>query len=540
MVMAQANDEPVSQPRKRQKVDPDLTARITKFRRGDPLATSKIPDRKLKGTLRYQERLANEAAELAAKADDWLLPSTAGGLEAEGMERTWRFKQDEVVQAAEVGAARKVFDLSLTELGPYSLDFTRSGRFLALAGRKGHLAVMDWQRGKLVTEIQVKETTRDIQFLHNESFFATAQRKYAYIYDRNGVEVHCLRDHVEASCLEFLPHHFLLCSVGRPGVLRYQDTSTGQTAAAHRTRLGPCSVMRQNPWNAVLCLGHANGTATLWAPNMPTPLVRLLCHRGPIKALAVDTDGRNMVTAGADGQVRVWDLRMLRPRHAYFSRATPDRLDISQRGLLAVGAARSIQVWQGALEHKANSPYMRHDVFSGRLSSLAFCPYEDVLAAGHSDGLSTMLVPGAGEPNYDSRVADPFQGRNARREQEVAQLLDKLQPDMIVLDPTTIGQVRKEPQQVQEEAKMAALVAQRTESRAALEKQAEKKKMKGKNKPSKRHRKKQYTIIEEHKDDVRMRTQKDQKLGKTAAVAEDVMPADAPRALAAFYQKGRQ
>lgn len=67
--------------------------------------------------------------------------------------------------------------------------------------------------------------------------------------------------------------------------------------------------------------------------------------QGPLKALAVDTEGRNMVTAGADGQVRVWDLRMLRPRHAYFSRATPDRLDISQRGLLAVGAARSIQVW---------------------------------------------------------------------------------------------------------------------------------------------------------------------------------------------------
>ena len=52
---------------------------------------------------------------------------------------------------------------------------------------------------------------------------------------------------------------------------------------------------------------------------------------------------------------------------------------------------------------------------------------------------------------------------------------------------------------MQEEARLAALVAERTESRAALEKQAEKKKMKGKNKPSKRHRKKQYTIIEEHK-----------------------------------------
>lgn len=64
---------------------------------------------------------------------------------------------------------------------------------------------------------------------------------------------------------------------------------------------------------------------------------------------------------------------------------------------------------------------------------------------GHSGGLSTMLVPGAGEPHYDSRVADPFQGRKARREQEVAQLLEKLQPDMIVLDPTSIAQARLQP-----------------------------------------------------------------------------------------------
>ena len=41
-------------------------------------------------------------------------------------------------------------------------------------------------------------------------------------------------------------------------------------------------------------------------------------------------------------------------------------------------------------------------------------------------------------------------------------------------------------------------------------------------------------------EDAKAQTQKDQELGKTSAASEDAMPADAPRALAAFYQKGRK
>lgn len=85
----------------------------------------------------------------------------------------------------------------------------------------------------------------------------------------------------------------------RAGVLHYQDTSTGAIVAQHKTKLGPCSVMRQNPHNAVLCLGHARGTVTMWSPNMTTPLVKMLCHRGPVTAMAVDAGGHYLVTAGA-------------------------------------------------------------------------------------------------------------------------------------------------------------------------------------------------------------------------------------------------
>lgn len=40
---------------------------------------------------------------------------------------------------------------------------------------------------------QVRETTRDVCFLHNEMFFAAAQKKYVYIYDKRGIEIHCMR-----------------------------------------------------------------------------------------------------------------------------------------------------------------------------------------------------------------------------------------------------------------------------------------------------------------------------------------------------------
>ena len=114
----------------------------------------------------------------------------------------------------------------------------------------------------------------------------------------------CFKDHTDVNRLEFLPHHFLLASIGEQGVLRYQDTTHGAIVAQFRTKLGSCDAMRQNPHNAVMHLGHSNGTVTLWSPNMGHPLVKMLTHRGPVRSLAVDSNGRYMATAGADSQVK--------------------------------------------------------------------------------------------------------------------------------------------------------------------------------------------------------------------------------------------
>lgn len=327
---------------------------------------------------------------------------------------------------------------------------------MIIGGEKGHVATFDWQTGKLNAELQLRELVRDVTWLHNETMFAVAQRKYAYIYDHTGAEIHCLKKHVEPTRLSFLPYHFLLASVGIPGNLIYQDTSTGDVVAEHRTRLGRCTIMEQNPWNGVMHLGHNNGTVTLWSPSQGTPLVKMLCHKGPVSAMAIDRTGRHMVTAGLDGQMRVWDIRNFRSLHDYYTPRPAKCLDISQNGLISVGYGSTVTVWKEGLERKQTSPYMSHTLSgasgrSVRAEDVRFCPYEDVLGIGHSGGISSVVIPGAGEANYDSMEANPYQTAKQRQESEVHSLMEKIQPGLIQLEPNFIGRLDKPSQAVKDQ-----------------------------------------------------------------------------------------
>lgn len=468
----------------------------TKYTRGKGVSFKELSDKKLRGQLRRREDLIGQSARTAAKFEQWLLPSEGGYLEAEGLEQTKNFTQEAIVSNVDLASSRKAFDIQLPVLGPYSIDYTTSGRYLLLGGRKGHIAIMDWKGARLITELQVAETTRDVKFLHNELFFAAAQRKYAYIYDKKGTEIHCLREHTFPLKLEFLPHHFLIVSVDKFGNLRYQDTSTGTMVAQQRTHLGRCEVLRMNPYNAVLGLGHSNGTVTMWSPNMSTPLVSMLCHRGPVTTIAFEPQGRQMVTAGMDGKVKVFDLRKFSPLHVYFSRSPAKSLDISQKGLLVVGEGSYIEIWRDALLTKQSKPYMTHRLPKGwQVNDVSFCPYEDTLGIGHTGGISSILVPGSGEANFDTLVANPFETVKQRQEGEIHSLLDKLQPEMIVLDPKQIGSIQRGPMENQQMKSQQALEANRAAAVMAGKVVVLKKKTKGRNKPSRQQKRKQDNVI---------------------------------------------
>ncbi|KFD57241.1 hypothetical protein M513_01752 [Trichuris suis] len=282
----------------------------------------------------------------------------------------------------------------------------------------------------------------NFMWLHNETAFAVAQKKWTYIYDNAGTELHCLKMMNDVLRLEFLPYHFLLVGSASNSFLHWLDVSIGKMVASYATRYGPIGVLCQNPTNGIIHCGCARGVVSLWSPNLNEPLVKMLCHPCPVRAICVDTTGRFMATAGVEKRVKVWDIRNY--KELWSLRAAPvSHMTFSQQGLLACAMGTVVKVYKDICHKPVNTPYMMHDCREV-VSDIRFCPYEDVLGVGHRAGYNSLIIPGAGEPNIDAFEANPFQSKNQRREAEVRSLLDKIQPEMITLDPSDITRINEE------------------------------------------------------------------------------------------------
>ncbi|KAF9611743.1 hypothetical protein IFM89_034926 [Coptis chinensis] len=371
----------------------ELDLKVKKYLRGDIANFENLKDKKLRGQLASKEELYKKSANAAAKTEKWLMPSEPGYLEAEGLEKTWRFRQESIVREVDILSSRKPFDLVLPDLGPYTIDYASSGRYIAVGGRKGHLALIDMKNLNLIKEFQEHGAVLKLQFLRN---------------------------------------HFLLASINKFGQLHYQDVTHGGMVGSYRTGLGRSDVMQVNPYNAVVGLGHSCGKVTMWRPTSAAPLIKMLCHHGPVSAMAFHPGGHLMATAGMERKIKLWDLRKFEVLHTYPGHAKT--LQFSQTGLLGIGSGSLVQVWKDTMGNQEYSRYMSHSMVKGyQVGKLHFQPYEDVLGIGHSMGISSILVPGSGEPNFDTWVANPFETSSQRREKEVHALLDKLPPETIML-----------------------------------------------------------------------------------------------------------
>lgn len=174
-----------------------------------------------------------------------------------------------------------------------------------MGGNKGHVAVVDCKKMTVGMELQLGETVHDVHYLQYETLFAVAQRKHTFIYDHNGVEIHCLKHLENVYRLQYLPYHYLLNCIGHSGWIKWQDISIGEYVTGHATGFGPAYVLKHNPHNAVSHVGHTNGVVSLWSPSAGKALVSMFCHKAAIADVAIDREGHYMATAGYDSMVKV-------------------------------------------------------------------------------------------------------------------------------------------------------------------------------------------------------------------------------------------
>ena len=296
-------------------------------------------DRKLEAALEQTRQLKEEANLRLQEQNEFFNTEQTGFIQTETeRERTLKVTQRELKTILPIQNANDIFNLHLPDFGPYQLDITRNGKYLLLGGRKGHLAMLDWKSKNLVCEFQAKDKVRDVQFLQNQTMFATAQSKYLHIYDNQGIELHCMRDYNDPVKLEYLPYHFLLVAGSKLGTIRWLDVSMGQTAAEARTKKGEMLCMTHNRMNGVLALGHSNGEVTMWTPNMgSTPVVKLLAHpAAPVNDVAISRNGTYMATVGKDSRLKIWDIRSTyKCLYDYFTPAPASCVDWSDKGLVS-------------------------------------------------------------------------------------------------------------------------------------------------------------------------------------------------------------
>ena len=306
-------------------------------------------DKKMNAVLSKTKVLNDEMKQRLQEQSEYFNTEEAGYLEVDSdndRERTLKVKQDELKSMLGVTNAQSIFDLKLTEFAPYkAMDFTRNGKHLLIGSRKGHIALLDWKKKDLVCEFQTKQLVRDVEFLHDHSMFAVAQKKYLYIYDNQGIELHQMRDTLEPSLLEFLPYHYLLCTASKLGFVKYLDISCGKEVAECKTKRGEATCMRQNAQNAILCTGHTNGEVLMWTPNMASkPVVKILAHlSAPVTSLAVSRCGRYMTTTGKDARFKIWDIRnQYKCLYDYFTPTPATCSDFSDTGLISLGFGNEV------------------------------------------------------------------------------------------------------------------------------------------------------------------------------------------------------
>ena len=195
----------------------------------------------------------------------------------------------------------------------------------------------------------------------------------------------------------------------------------------------------------------------MWAPNSGNALVSMFCHSSHVVDCGVTRDGRYLATIGSDSLLKVFDMRTYGEVHQYFTPLPASRLSISQKGLLSISCRDQVITWRDWEKDKQKAPYLKQETIDRRtVTDLEYINYEDCLGVGQVGGFELMLVPGAGESNYDAFESGIGVSKKTKSNIDMRRLVEKLPANSISIDPNQVYTISNAAPLPREMAKLKA------------------------------------------------------------------------------------
>lgn len=185
---------------------------------------------------------------------------------------------------------------------------------------------------------------------------------------------------------------------GKPpdDLLRFWDVRTGKEVLTLGGHVGGIRAVAYSPDGQIVASGDQK-MIHLWEAATGKPLRELsISQELGIEAIGFSIDGKSLVSCGADGSVRLWDVSTARQvRQVEHQQIWPRSVAISPDGtmLASAGQERRIRLWEAATGKEIPRIYEHQDSVNG----VAFSPDGKTIATSSTDTTLRLWDAGTGQ-----------------------------------------------------------------------------------------------------------------------------------------------
>lgn len=274
------------------------------------------------------------------------------------------------------------------------LIWTPDGRRLITGASTGEFTVWNAMGFNFETITQAHETAiRAMAWTNNDQWLATGDHQgYVKYWQQNLNNVHMFQAHKDTAvrAISFSPTDRKFATASDDSTVRIWDfLDTKQEEQTMREHGADVKDVKWHPQKSLLASGSKDlqTPVILWDPKMGKKVNTLYCHKGTVMEVQWNNNGKYLLTASRDHQIKVFDIRNLKSELQTFKGHPKEVACIAwhpthESMFVSGGAEGGIFFWQVGEENELASIQPAH---SGIIWTLAWHPIGHLLASGSYD-----------------------------------------------------------------------------------------------------------------------------------------------------------